>query len=125
MRHILNTTLIIVGLVVFVNCAQKHHPKPEKLLSKKEMVELMTEMQLLEGELQQNFSALQMDSVKIIIQKDYDILFEKYGISKALFEKNLEYYTFNPTDLTDMYMQVEKNIQKKIDGIKDSLNSTK
>ena len=77
---------------------------PERLLTEQEMIDVMTDVQIIEADIQHQKTLerdhKEQDSIEIV-PKDYvtmsrayyDQLFEHYGITDSIFAQNLRYYT--------------------------------
>lgn len=98
--------------------------KPEHLLSEKEMIDIMTDVQIIEADL--NYQKTQEreqepNDTLNIIPKDYvkmsrvyyTQLFEHYGITDSIFEQNLRYYTQRPTELEKIMDSVMQRLTKE------------
>lgn len=109
----------ICFLTLFLHGCRAKNPnqKPDHLLSKGEMTNLLEDMQLLEGQLHTvNKTIVNKDSIAQTVQKNYDLLFAKYHITKHDFEQNLHYYLYEIDDITKMYEIANRHIQ-----VQDSL----
>ena len=97
--------------VLAIACGRKDKGfMPERLLSEQEMIDVMTDVQIIEADL--NYQKAQErevepnDTVKVK-QKDYvklsreyySQLFEHYGITDSIFAQNIRYYTEHPAVL--------------------------
>ena len=80
---------------------------PERLLSEQEMIGIMTDVQVIEADI--NYQKTQErerdpnDTTKIVpkdyakmTREYYDQLFEHYGITDSIFSQNIRYYTERP-----------------------------
>lgn len=97
---------------------------PERLLSEQEMIDIMTDVQIIEADI--NFQKTREheqepnDTLKII-PKDYvkmsreyyTQLFEHYGITDSIFEQNIRYYTERPTELEKIMDSVVQRLSKE------------
>ncbi len=83
---------------------------PERLLTEQEMITLMTDVQIIEADI--NYQKTKErerdpnDTTKVVpkdfvaISRDYyDQLFEHYGITDSIFAQNMRYYTERPVVL--------------------------
>ncbi len=94
--------LAVSLLLLLTHCAPRIE-KPDPFLSKKQMIDVLTEMQLSETLIQQ----LQTRTVGIeptIANTNavYDELFEKYGLTKESMNANIRYYTYYSRDLQEI-----------------------
>ena len=81
---------------------------PERLLSEQEMIAIMTDVQIIEADInhKKTKEREQNDSVKAkpkdfvkMSKVYYDQLFEHYGITDSIFSQNIQYYTERPAVL--------------------------
>lgn len=81
---------------------------PERLLTEQEMITLMTDVQIIEADINyqktqerdrgQNDTVKPKDYVKLS-EHYYNQLFEHYGITDSIFAQNMRYYTERPVVL--------------------------
>ncbi len=100
---------LLFGLLLplLFSCYHENKPTavpPEKLLSEQEMIDILTDVQLIEG-------ALTYRRTHRIEQKDfrehaYDQVFTKYGITAHILNENLNYYSTNPGNMEMIYEKV-------------------
>ncbi|PCH98103.1 MAG: hypothetical protein COB85_02205 [Bacteroidetes bacterium] len=83
---------------------------PDGYLSKQQMVELLVDIQLIEG----GIIIRKMDHKKFgdDINAYYQETFKKHGLTKESFELNLKYYTDNPEKLEVVYEEVLNELSK-------------
>ncbi len=97
---------------------------PERLLSEQEMIAIMTDVQIIEADI--NYQKSQEreqepnDTIKTIpkdyvkMSRDYYAqLFEHYGITDSIFEQNLKYYTERPAELEKIMDSVMQRLTKE------------
>ncbi|MCF6171917.1 MAG: DUF4296 domain-containing protein [Bacteroidales bacterium] len=99
------TFLLLVPLLL--SCYHENQPEispPDHLLSEKEMVNILTDVQLAEGAItyrrtrrieQQNFR-----------ESAYKQVFSTYGINAKILNENLNYYNNNPEKMEQVYDKV-------------------
>lgn len=83
--------LIFLIICVFSSCSsEKKKAAPIVLLSEQQMVDVLTDVEIMEGIIAYKKNANQ----KIAYLKNigYDTLFAHYGITDSIFEENLMYY---------------------------------
>lgn len=90
-------------LVMFGSCGTA--PVPQGVLPEDKMVDLMTDVYLMEGYYADE-TMYHFDSMPIQIRESYDELFQKYGITQAEFDSNLMYYFHRPETYTSIQQQV-------------------
>ena len=97
---------------------------PERLLNEKEMIDIMTDLQIIEADI--NYQKIlereqqEKDSVKIvpkdyisITREYYAQLFEHYGITDSIFSQNMRYYTERPVVLEKIMDSVMHRLTKE------------
>jgi hypothetical protein len=101
---------LILGLLplffISISCKKK---VPEGILPQDDMVELMTDVHILDGYI----SNIPVDSAKKVIDPLYEELFAKYGLDSTSFNKNVNYYFGDPKLTVKTYDQVVKSLEKK------------
>ena len=119
--------LVLLSLLFVLAIACGHKDKgfiPEWLLSEQEMINIMTDVQIIEADI--NYQKSQEreqepnDTIKIIpkdyvkMSRDYYAqLFEHYGITDSIFEQNLKYYTERPAELEKIMDSVMQRLTKE------------
>lgn len=119
--------LVLLSLLFVLATACGHKDKgfiPEQLLSEQEMINIMTDVQIIEADI--NYQKSQEreqepnDTIKIIpkdyvkLSRDYYAqLFEHYGITDSIFEQNLKYYTERPAELEKIMDSVMQRLTKE------------
>lgn len=97
---------------------------PERLLNEQEMIAIMTDVQIIEADI--NYQKTQEqeqkpdDTIKIVpkdyvrMSRDYyDQLFEHYGITDSIFAQNMRYYTERPEVLGRIMDSVMQRLTKE------------
>jgi len=111
-------TLISLLFVLVCGCAHKDKGfMPERLLNEREMIDIMTDVQIIEADI--NYMKSQekeaddhpMDYRKLT-QSYYDQLFEHYGITDSIFSQNMRYYTERPAQLEKIMDSVFQRLTK-------------
>ncbi|MFA5416827.1 MAG: DUF4296 domain-containing protein [Bacteroidales bacterium] len=104
-------TLLLFFLVT--SCYKNHKevsPKPESLLSKQQMVEILTSMQLIEGE-----SVMKRDKLKDVQyaeNKHTREVYKAFGITPNQLAENLDYYQDQPELMIEIFDEVLANLSK-------------
>ena len=94
-HHIVFTCLCAIFLTA---CGQKDTiVPPETFLTEAQMIDILTDAQLLEGDL--NFRRSEGEDIQGRNNTYYKQLFEHYGITDSIFDDNLHYYTQKPAIL--------------------------
>ena len=97
---------------------------PERLLNEREMIDIMTDVQIIEADI--NFQKSQNrernpNDTTVIVPKDYvkisreyyDQLFEHYHITDSIFMQNMRYYTRQPATLEKIMDSVMNRLTKE------------
>ena len=116
---------LIILLFVLVTACGGHKDKgfiPDRLLTEQEMIDLMTDVQIIEGDItyQKTRERELSDSIKIepkdyvkLSEEYYDQLFEHYGITDSIFKQNIRYYTEQPVLLEKIMDSVVQRLTKE------------
>lgn len=83
---------------------------PNVLLSEPQMVEIMTDVYILENAI--NHRRGKSISTNNLKTKGYEALFEHYGITDSVFYENVDYYNDNPVVMKRVMDSVLVNFQK-------------
>lgn len=83
---------------------------PNLLLSESQMVEIMTDVQILENAI--NYRRGKNISTNNLKTKGYEALFEHYGITDSVFFENIDYYNDNPVMMKRVMDSVNAKLQK-------------
>lgn len=91
--------------VLVVACGHKDKGfMPERLLSEREMIDIMTDVQIIEADInyrktQVRGEGAQPQDFRNLTQSYYEQIFEHYGITDSIFSQNMRYYTEHPAVL--------------------------
>lgn len=109
-----NRFLIIILLPLLFSCYQENKvdvKKPDPLLTREKMVEILTDIQMAEGIIsygrtaRKNYNNDYKDSL-------YQRLFDHYHISSTTLKENIAYYNIDPSVMEDIYEDVLENLSK-------------
>ena len=91
---------------------------PDRLLSEQEMISIMTDVQIIEADI--NYQKTQVNEpdyvprdYKALSQSYYGQLFEHYGITDSIFSQNIRYYTEHPAILERIMDSVMQRLVKE------------
>ena len=117
--------IIILFFLLAAACGRKEKSfMPERLLSEQEMIDVLTDVQIIEADINyqknQERDETEEDSIKIV-PKDYfkmsreyyDQLFTHYGITDSIFAQNIKYYTERPEVLERIMDSVTNRLSKE------------
>lgn len=83
--------IIIISLFFLISCSsEKKKQAPECLLSEEQMVDVLTDVQIMEGIIGYKKSVNQKTTY--LKTRGYDTLFAHHGIDDSIFKVNLKYY---------------------------------
>lgn len=105
MKKIISLLAIIS---VLVSCKEEVVKKPDRLIEKEAMVNIMYDLSLLEAIKYQNPTSL--DTFKINPKK---YIYKKYKIDSLQFAQNNTYYASNYEEYANIIVQVEDRLTKK------------
>jgi len=105
-------------LFVLIACESKiNYQKPDNLLSKNQMVDLLFDMHIAAAT--SNVSNLESEK-----NRNYmSLIYEKYGIDSTEFAINNHYYTSSIDDYEEIFESLEKRLKKLQDSIYYSIDS--
>ena len=104
--------LALSVLLLLVSCDDKQTKvtAPNVLLSEPQMVEIMTDVYILENAI--NHRRGKSISTNNLKTKGYEALFEHYGTTDSVFYENVDYYNDNPVVMKRVMDSVLVNFQK-------------
>jgi len=106
-------TVLIASLLI----ACSPIPRPTPFLSERQMVELLTEMHVIEAQLQQlQNQGESFDVIRTYTTAAYTELFERFGLTEESFEANLFFRTHQSRDIERIQTRVHENLQGIIDA---------
>jgi len=106
-------SLFFLVLLVLTACSSKQ--TPTDIIPKDRMTYLLTDLHVVDGSL---YSAPQMpDSLYKYSMGAYTAVFQKYHTDSVQFKKSFTYYTANPDQLDEIYDNVLKIVQARIDSL--------
>ena len=117
---------IPILFVLVTACGHKDKGfKPEHLLTEQEMIEVMTDVQIIEADInyqktqtrehRDSIPAKPVDYAKLS-RLYYDQLFEHYGITDSIFSENIRYYTDRPEVIERIMVSVVERLTTEPSG---------
>ena len=89
---------IVFVLLLFSTCGNKSKTfVPDRLLTEQEMIDIMTDVQIIEADLTRRKS--NGTNTAYLAEAYYEQLFEHHGITDSIFAENMRYYTERPAVL--------------------------
>ncbi len=105
---------LFILCVLFLSCAEKLLEKPENLINKDKMIDIVEDLTILKIASSTNGSVLVRYDIETM-----NYIYQKYNIdSLGLAESNM-YYASLPEEYTDIYAVVEERIKSKRDRLKE------
>jgi len=101
------TISILVILAVFASCKEEVVDKPDHLIAKEEMVNIMYDLSLLEAIKYQNLNTSEAHKID-----PSDYIYQKYKIDSLQFVQNNKYYASNYKDYKDIFDQISKRLER-------------
>lgn len=101
------TFLLLTIIVAFLSCKNEIVKKPDQLIEKEVMVNVMYDLTLLDAIKYQNPNALDAHKINA---KEY--IFEKYKIDSLQFSQNNAYYATDFSTYKDIYDSINKRLEK-------------
>lgn len=98
--------LLLFFIIIFLN-ACKSDDRPEGILGKEEMIDVLTSVHLADG----YANALYADSNRNRIAALYGAIYKKHNTDSVGIRKSLEYYSRNPAELKVMYETIIKDLE--------------
>lgn len=102
MRKILSFLAIVI---VLVSCKEDAVKKPDRLIEKEKMVDIMYDLAILEGIKYQNPTSLVTNNIN-----PSQYIYKKYKIDSLQFAKSNVYYASNYDDYKDIFDEIIKRI---------------
>lgn len=90
--------------------ACRRHAAPEGILEEKQMVEVLTDLSVVDGYMA---TLLYSDTLRIQGKNYYATVYKNHNTSKAVFDKSMKYYSLQPVLLDSMYSKVSKRLEAK------------
>ena len=103
--------LSVLLLLVSCNDKQTKVTAPNVLLSEPQMVEIMTDVYVLENAI--SYRRGKGISTNNLKTKGYDAIFSHYGITDSVFFENMDFYNENPVIMKRIMDSVNANFQRQ------------
>ena len=100
---------IILLTIGFTACGSDE--KPENLLDQDRMVNIMTDIHLIEAEIN-NIHLQHQDSSVFMYQKLKVKMLKKYNTDTSVFNASFKYYVLNPDKMKPIYAEVKKKLEE-------------
>jgi len=106
---------VIILVIAFVSCAEKLIEKPEHLISKKEMINILYDLAVLTAARNSNSAELIENN---ILTMPY--IYTKYNIDSIQFAESDLYYAADPANYEDLFIQVQTRLDKEKEMVLDA-----
>ena len=103
--------IVILVLLQSCNSELKGLKKPDNLIPKEQMIDIMTNMLILEGHIQKTYSTVNR-YYKVMTASGRYYLKTKH-VSQEQYESSLAYYSCNNDEYREMMEQIMENLQKE------------
>lgn len=103
--------LFLLATLVWMSCDQPPLEKPENLLSKKKMVEMLIDVHIAEATYQNNRARDSLVRNSSSVNFYYSVL-EKHQVRDTVFEKSFVYYAAFPKEFEKMYRDVTNKLSE-------------
>lgn len=106
---------IIFAIVLFAvfSCGNEVVEKPDNLIEKEVMVDILYDLALIQSAETNNPSAFSQNEIKV-----NELIYKKYDIDSATFAQSNRYYASDPHN----YQKLFKQVSEKIAAKKEALN---
>ena len=99
-------------MLLFSACGNKSkNVMPSRLLTEQEMIDIMTDVQIIEADM--NYRKSNGKMIGDMPKEYYHQLFEHYGITDSIFDENLHYYTHDPAVMERIMDSVTERLVKE------------
>ena len=112
-------SFILMLFVLVTACGHKDKGfMPERLLTEEEMIDVMTDVQIIEAQINYQKTLETEEGAKTVdykamTQSYYDQFFEHYGITDSIFSQNIRYYTEQPEVLQRIMDSVVQRLTRE------------
>lgn len=113
------TIIVLFVLIAFASCKDTVVEKPENLIEKDKMVDIIYDLSLLEAIKSTNYGSLESRKIDASTY-----VYKKYKIDSLQFAKSDHYYASDIDSYSEIYDRVSKRIENNKQAI-DSANKTK
>lgn len=110
----MNKIVLLIVLLLVFSCAEKLIERPENLIPKDKMVDILRDLAILNAARTTNVAILQRNDVELM-----PYLYAKYGIDSTQFSDSDRYYASVPEDYADIYAKVEARLEKEKEEIEE------
>lgn len=106
--------ILFLCVALLLSCGEKVVEKPEKLIPKDKMVDLLYDMAILTAAKNTNADLLKRNNIETM-----DYLYKKYGIDSTQFSNSNTYYASIPTTYLSIYTEVDERLGKAQERVEE------
>jgi hypothetical protein len=103
-------TVLVLAVLLLFSC-EKEVRKPAGILSKEEMVSVLTELYIVEERM--NRLNLPADTSKLVFEVMEANVYEKTGVPDSVFKSSFDYYLDDPKEMELIYTALVDSLQLK------------
>ena len=100
--------ILLLGAVILYSCGEQVLEPPERLVPKEKMVEMLTDLSLINAAKTTNVAILRENGIEPM-----SYIFKKYGVDSAQFVQSDRYYASLPVEYEDIHTKVKERIEKQ------------
>lgn len=108
MKRLLTISLLFILVSA---CGHKNKAIPSHLLTEQEMVDVMTDVQILESDM--NYRKSNGKMIGDMAKEYYRQLFEHYEITDSIYMENIRYYTHDPAVMERIMDSVTQRLTRE------------
>lgn len=106
---------ILIVILVILSCNNIEKPKkPDNLISKDRMVDVITDISIMAAAKGMNKNLLEENAIN-----PQNYIYEKYNIDSVQFAESNNYYAYDVKEYEDIYVIVKERLEKKKAEYKD------
>ena len=103
-----NRVIPIILLLLLVSCGEELIPKPNNLIPKEKMIDIIQEMSVINAAKATDSKVFQNNKIE-----PTDFMLKKYDVDSLQFVESDRYYVSRPAEYQDIYQSVEKRLEAK------------
>ena len=103
--------LAILGLGLLQGCQSAGDKRPDNLIPKDRMADILTEVHMTESRVSR-FGLRSIDSSNIAYKHLEKRIYQKFEVDTAAYSRSYVYYAAHPREMEELYKQVVDNLKK-------------
>ncbi len=112
MSSIMRNVFCLLFFTWFFSCAEKLVEKPDNLIPKEKMIEILNDMAIITAAKSTNIAILRNNSIEPM-----QFIYEKHGVDSVQFVESDFYYASLPIEYEAIYTAVEARLEKEKERI--------